>query len=337
MNYSDFSEEDFILDESFIRWVKSPTGTDTVFWENWLRAHPEKRETVENAARFIRSLSLQENVFSDTETEAEWQAVQATLSQPNKNHRLPQPLQRWFTPTHWKIAATLTGILFVSLIYWLVQGPDTQVRYATAYGETRTVLLPDSSEIILNANSTLRFAANWPGNQTREVWLEGEAFLNVRHGGSNRRFIVRTGTLDVEVLGTQFNVNNRRGNVRVVLSSGKVKLNRHQTDQPADMYMEPGDLVDFSENAVFTRKKVDPEVFTSWRKNKIFLNDLSVQEISQLIEDTYGLTVQIKDPSLYDRKLSGEIMTTDVQVLLDVIAETLDIRVTRRGKYITLE
>lgn len=85
--------------------------------------------------------------------------------------------------------------------------------YATQYGEQRVVELPDHSVVSLNANSTLRFRNDWSqANTLREVWLDGEAFFSVQKqegAAGPAKFIVHTNDLDVEVLGTRFNVSNR--------------------------------------------------------------------------------------------------------------------------------
>jgi ferric-dicitrate binding protein FerR (iron transport regulator) len=71
--------------------------------------------------------------------------------------------------------------------------------------------LPDNSTVILNANSSLRYQENWEAELLREVWVDGEAFFSVVHTHNHQRFRVNvTDDLKVEVLGTEFNVKDRR-------------------------------------------------------------------------------------------------------------------------------
>jgi ferric-dicitrate binding protein FerR (iron transport regulator) len=102
--------------------------------------------------------------------------------------------------------------------------------------------------VLLNANSQLRTPARWPAGARREVWLEGEAFFQVTKKGAapgggtdGARFVVHTGQVDVAVLGTRFNVTNRRGQTTVTLNEGKVKL--EEGDLDGAVIMEPGELV----------------------------------------------------------------------------------------------
>jgi ferric-dicitrate binding protein FerR (iron transport regulator) len=209
------------------------------------------------------------------------------------------------------------------------------ITHQTAFGETKKVVLPDSSVITLNANSTLTYASQWNSHKAREVWLEGEAFLHVvkKPGAGNAIFKVHTDKLNVEVLGTAFNVNSRRGITRVVLNSGKVQLHTQDATNKGSLVMKPGELVEFSEEAnAFTKKIVDPEVYTSWRNHKLLFSDNTLQEIAQVLEDNYGLEILIQDPLLKERKLTGEIPSTDEQTVLEVLCESLNIRYTKNGR-----
>jgi ferric-dicitrate binding protein FerR (iron transport regulator) len=342
MNYNDYTEEDFILDESFYNWVFRKNEQDCIFWENWIASHPHKKETIESAGRFLKHLQLQENTFTDQDSLESWQLIQTKLHTAKEdlsvNHSITIP-RTTFISRHWqKMAAVFVGLLLVSVFVLLPK--EKIITYQTAFGETRNIVLPDSSVITLNANSTLTYSSQWNSSKAREVWLEGEAFLQVvkKPGAADARFVVHTDKLDVEVLGTAFNVNNRRGKTKVVLNSGKVKLLTEASDDPKSLVMVPGDLVEFSEEAkAFTRKKVNPEVYSSWRNHKLYFADHTLQEIAQVLEDNYGLEIQIQDAQLRERKLTGEVPSTDEQTVLEVLSESLNIRFTKDGRKVILQ
>jgi DNA-directed RNA polymerase specialized sigma24 family protein len=116
----------------------------------------------------------------------------------------------------------------------------------------------------------------------RVVWMQGEAFFDINHLENNQKFIVKALNIDVEVLGTQFNVNSRRNNTTVVLNSGKVKLNHD--DLVNDEFMDPGDLVEFSGHEKKIRKKVvNPEQFSSWKSNILIFKATPLSEIAQTL------------------------------------------------------
>jgi ferric-dicitrate binding protein FerR (iron transport regulator) len=242
--------------------------------------------------------------------------------------------------------------MIAGLVYFLLMNTSSNVSYKTAYGETMSVVLPDSSVVSLNGNSQLSYAPVWKTTTTREVWLEGEAFFEVRQKDKNEiksaahsqddntseglKFVVHSANFDVEVLGTSFNVNDRGNHASVVLHSGRVRL--QQADEKANIMMKPGDLVAFSkENNDLVTKTVDPDLYTSWTKNKLVFDRTPLFEIARLLEDNYGLEITLKDAHLRERIFTGTIPTMQVEVLLRILEESLQIHITKKGNQVMME
>ena len=240
-----------------------------------------------------------------------------------------------------KIAASVSLLLLgVSLWYaWLAQSTST---YVTRYGETQTILLPDSSTVLLNANSRLTLSTDW--TDTREVWLEGEAFFRVRKikrsissaSATPVKFIVRTDRLNVEVLGTEFNVRQRPETTAVLLKSGRVRLNLR--NQPDTLNMLPGELVTLrSQSRRLDKETVNPEAYTSWTERRLDFDGTTLREIARIIEETYGHKVVIRDESLANKRFQGSVPADDLDILLEGLSETFDIRITRQNQQILMQ
>ncbi len=333
MDYTHYSVNDFVSDERFWKWVLDPDEETTVFWENWLQENPHQASVVARAREIILHRDARQYTLSDEKVKHIWQNIQKARQQDTSRQRpiRSRPIGGvlFRIPRYWIVAASLVGVLFIAI--WLVRSLSETV-YVTAYGETQTVTLPDRSMVTLNANSTLRVAARWAEENDRHVYLEGEAFFNVRH--NNTKFTVHTDDLTVEVLGTQFNVNHRRSKTQVVLSRGQVKLNL----RTEDLLMQPGDLAEFSRSSgQLVRKKVDPEVITSWRNKLLIFDGTPLLEVAQILEDNYGLQVVIKTKSLAERKITAEIATTELDTFLNALPELLSIKVTRNENKLMLE
>jgi ferric-dicitrate binding protein FerR (iron transport regulator) len=253
----------------------------------------------------------------------------------------------WF-----RYAATLTGLLMiVGAVYFLLTNHPSRIEHKTAYGETMKVVLPDSSVVTLNGNSHISYASVWEPATTREVLLEGEAFFEVRRQDAHKtkaaaaqqgnppeglKFIVHTPNFDVEVLGTSFNVNDRGDRASIVLRTGKVRLQKN--DELAGIVMKPGDLVAFSrESNDLVTKTVDPDLYTSWTKNKLVFERTPLSEIARLLEDNYGLEVTLKDEHLQERIFTGTIPTMQVEVLLTILEESMQINIIRKGNQVMME
>ena len=126
-----------------------------------------------------------------------------------------------------KVAAAVTVLMVGSYFYLNTLNENI----ATQYAENKEVVLPDASKIILNADSELSYnEKKW--DKERNVSLEGEAFFKVAKG---KRFTVSTDHGTVAVLGTQFNVENRKGYFEVTCFEGLVSVtyNNNVTKLPA--------------------------------------------------------------------------------------------------------
>lgn len=230
----------------------------------------------------------------------------------------------------WTIAASISVILLVaSVVIYQFTSTDT-LTVSTFYGEKQTVYLPDGSEVIVNANSQLSYPEMWSEDETREVWLEGEAYFKVSKkkasDDSRIKFIVHANDLDIQVLGTEFNVLNREEEVQVVLTEGKVHLQSDKAQVSLDML--PGEMVAYStQNAILKKKEVQTEPYTAWTDGKYIFDNLSLQEIGRLIEHNYGQKVFFSDNSTHQKRMTATIPSTELKVLLRIIEETLGVAI----------
>ena len=237
---------------------------------------------------------------------------------------------------HYTVAAGV--ILVLTLIQWWYAHPT--VRYATGYGEVRSVVLPDSSVVTLNGNSSLSYQAHWQDAEEREVYLTGEAFFEVKKqttpAATARTFVVRTDRLNVVVVGTTFNVNDRGQAASVVLTSGQVRLSqRHH--RPDTVVMVPGQQASVpSEGHLLSLQAVDAEVYTAWKDGRWVFRRTPLRQIAQMLQTTYGLNVTITRPAIGQRIFTGKIPSRDVNVLLTILAESMQLTVTRDGSHVRI-
>ncbi len=308
--------QDFLLDDYFIAWVKQPTDSSDRYWEAWQVAHPDRRAVLQEARAVILAQHNSPGL-SDHEVQTMWQSLQLR-HQENSGTRSP-----WL-----RIAASLAGFLLLSgLLYWSFNYEGT-VTYRTAYGETKTVSLPDGSTVMLNGNSTLSHGSDWEKHSLRRVALQGEAYFRVRHTEDNRKFLVDIESLVVEVVGTSFNVHQRPGRTQVVLDEGQVTL--HPSDQmdTTGIIMQPGELVEIS-NAQLVQRRVDPEPYTAWTAHQLVFDGTPLKDIAQLLNDTYGYDIRITDSKLAEKRFRGRAPVNDVDNLLRQLEKVFPLTIKR--------
>lgn len=244
------------------------------------------------------------------------------------------PVKRFFP----RFRASWLAAACVSLLLsgWLFRKPILYKTYATDNGQVQRFTLPDGSRVVLNANSELRLSRfGWlSADSQRDVCLTGEAEFSVTHLEDHRRFIVHTDRqLDIEVLGTEFVVLARRRATRVVLIHGKVKLH-YQTGGQGEktLTMVPGQKVTLNDRkqALELTRTARPNDFSAWKNRQYVFNDTPLTEIGQMIQDDFGLKVEIRESALAERQVSGTYNVTHVDELLSALEELLTIRVTRQ-------
>jgi len=237
-----------------------------------------------------------------------------------------------------RVAAMLSGTILLAYGGWKIFASHRNHVYQTAFGEVRTVVLPDESVITLNGNSTLRYEGNWNKAGAREVWIEGEAFFSVKPSAVPRSFLVHTASnMNVEVLGTSFNLLDRHGRMQVVLNSGKVRL--HSSNTPEEtLIMQPGDLVEYKEQVrTKVKKNTNVRSYSSWKSNNLQFENASFAELAQLLEDTYGVTVEIRDTSLLHQEFTGTVPSQQMDMLLAGLSQLFHLKVSHVDNKVIIE
>jgi transmembrane sensor len=249
----------------------------------------------------------------------------------------------------WRALMAAAAVASIVFGIWYLQSKTGSPQIAeikTGYGEVKHILLPDSSVVILNANSSMRIPQQWTDEDKdgREVWLEGEAYFEVQKKASTyQKFVVHTDKLDVIVLGTKFNVNTRRQHAIVALEEGKVQLSVHGGGQsllekPASVVLRPGQvLVVGEEEKVKVNNDKDVTSHSGWSRNEFHFDNTSLEEIGRLIEDTYGYKIEAGDTSLLRRSVSGDLRAANVEELVRVLEFTLKLtmRIENKTIYVT--
>lgn len=248
--YSAYSAEELALDDLFVRWVKHPHDAEvTAFWQGWLAQHPYCQETVDTARLLVLNVSSGPlHRLAPDDVSSLWGRIRESL-QDMEDVRPLQPEVRSFIGWWYfvrTVAAVAGLILFVGWALWMQYDQPMQTIHTQA-AESRSVLLPDGSRVILRENSELRYARQWANETPRAVWLRGEADFTVVHRTGHpaacETFRVHTSNLTVEALGTSFRVCQRPLSTRVALASGRVNL---LLDNQHPISLQPGESVEIT-------------------------------------------------------------------------------------------
>lgn len=332
-DYATYQAEDFLTDDEFIDWVKQPTEQSNLFWNRWLTCDTQG-EKVRLAVATLKAMQFEATPVPADFYSSLKQRIDTTLqqSQPvaskNKVFRLNLLM---------KVAAVFLLVVGSAFLFRLLLRQPKTVVLSTAYKEVKTVELPDHSIVALNANSSLEYPEDWDNNN-RNVVLRGEGFFKVTHlenKGGAAKFTVRANAVQVEVLGTEFNVKSRDETTAVMLQSGKVQLKVDGVSGARSM--KPNDFIQYNGAAKqFSASVVNPSYHTAWMNHRYVFSKVPLKEICGHLEDYYGFRFAIKDSGMLNLEISGTLLLEDENSVLQTLSSLLNANIEYRNNTVTI-
>lgn len=321
INYT--TPEEFLEDASFIGWLTGADKTHTAEWSEWIKTHPDQQPLVNTATAMFRDLFVEEGISANQLQHAETRLQQVLAPAAGT-----VPLYRkWMGVA---VAAVVTAVIAGSI--FLLRDNAAKPFIKTDYGQTSNKILPDGSEVMMNANSTIEYSKGWQEGKDREVWLTGEAFFHVKKTPGRSRFIVHTGKVDVIVTGTRFNVENRDSGMHILLTEGSVTL---QTKDGQEVHLKPGDYALLDASNHLQMKSAKEENVLAWKEHKLVFDNTPMTDVVAAIEQEYGLQVKLADEATGKQTVSGILPNDSLDVLLQSL-EGLMYKVTRDKDTITI-
>lgn len=150
--------------------------------------------------------------------------------------------------------------------------------------------LPDKTKVWVNAESSIRYPTRFTGPE-RRVSVTGETYFEVARDAAHP-FIVSVGDVDIQALGTAFNINaytNEEG-IKTTLSEGKVRISRGGRTEK----LEAGQQLLISKDAWYV-KAVDVLPFTAWTRQQFKFKGSSIEEVMRMVERWYDARIIYKD------------------------------------------
>ncbi len=177
------------------------------------------------------------------------------------------------------------------------------------YGSSSKIILSDNSVVWLNAGSSLIYPSVF-SNNTREVVLFGEAYFKVSEN-EQKPFIVQTSELEIQVMGTEFNVSAYPEDniIQTVLKKGSVAIRKAGTTKSEnDLILKPNQLASFDKNTQLARvTNVNTDFYTLWTEGLLCFENLDLNRVVKKIERYYDIKIKYEDPLLGTIRISGKL------------------------------
>lgn len=192
-------------------------------------------------------------------------------------------------------------------------------------GKKFELILSDGTMVHLNSETSLKYPADFISGEKREVFLKGEAYFEVKKDAKHP-FIVTANTMEVEVLGTYFNVNTyNKTEPFAVLVEGSVSISENgisNENKDAEIIV-PGQKASVITDGIQI-ENVNVNNYIDWRNGNLTFIDLPFSEIVKKIERKYNVVIRNDFLELDEIKFKGRFEDETILDLLDVFKESAE-------------
>ena len=238
------------------------------FWNNWspLRVHREDASLLKTVGKYWKGVSL-----------------------------LPVEKIKFL-----RIAGSVAASILICLASWYTYDyiQSGTIQTISTLAEIRDITLPDQSVVTLNRYSTLSFPSRFRGAK-REVRLTGEAYFDVEKD-TRHPFIVKAESVNVQVLGTQFNVGAypEDPEIKTTLIEGSVAVSIPEENRR--IVLSPNESAIYNRLQKSLQHEINPKSSNDivWRNGHFLFDYLPLQEITRQLSHAFNIKIEITDPEL---------------------------------------
>ena len=263
----------------------------------------------------------------------------------------------------WGAPLAIAAALLMAVALWRVAPAPRSVNslppvvestrtIATRAGERAEMTLGDGIAVVLAPGSRLRYSGADPSSGRWDVYLEGEAFFQVKHD-SSRPFVVRTADAVTEDLGTEFSVRRYDGEraTRVVVGDGRVALRgaqrgtRRGTRRGTQLSGAHAAAAQLSAGQVGrvgddghapTVAPVNAQSYFAWTQGWLVFHDATLSEVSSDLALWYDIEIVIADSTLLDRRLEASFKAATADDALHIVATSLGVNIERHDRRVVI-
>ena len=208
------------------------------------------------------------------------------------------------------------------------------------YGKRFDIELSDGTSIFLNAGSSIKYPIQFLPGIERKVYLNGEAFLKVARD-EQRPFVVNADNLDVQVLGTQFNVQayEEDKSTEVILVEGSVRvLQSEDTSPDAGAVLTPGHRASFDRSSKeISTGTVITSIYTSWMQGELVFREMTFTNILKKLERHFNVEIENRNEILSQKRFNASFGNASLEEVLEELQDNFGVGYFRNGNKIIID
>ncbi len=283
--------------------------------------------------QFLERMLDQSNPELDEKTEQRMHAqIRSAISQGKKPSMRTASLRR---AMQW--AAIIVLPLLSALLVYLITSDqlpgNNRVTITAPNGEKAIVTLADGSHVWINSGSSLTYGNDFNRHE-RKVSLDGEAYFEVAKD-AQRPFIVHTREMNIQALGTVFNVSaySDENYSSTVLVEGKIKVNAG--GQVEILTENERAIVDKANHSLST-DRVYASDFTQWKDGNLYFENSSFDEIANTLSRVFNVEIRFASEKLRSIRFTGTLGNSSIRNALDILSLTSSMHYEMNGTVIEL-
>ncbi len=347
MPHQNYDIEDFVMDSTFQNYCLGNKEEDVLFWKSWILSNGDKQEKVQQAEKLFVLLNGNNNAHNFLQNKHAFRdAVHNHLHKAEVNKKFDSaPIIKTYKKRNRTrilllyVVGIAASLLLIVMVSYFRNGSQkiianekllsAKLTYTSMPGERKSFQLPDGTIVLLNVETSIEVSKDF-NKADREISLKGEAYFKVAHN-AQKPFIIHTNSINVNVLGTEFNVKAYPGDktTETILIKGSVKVTFN--NKPGEkIILEPHHklviqnylpLISKSPDSTKTAAKVLPEkiktanvtvtaldstmIETSWIENRLNFNDETLEDVAIKLERWYNVKVSVEEDIARKYKYTG--------------------------------
>lgn len=321
--------DDHTMDDLLVKYLAGEaTPEEKLQAEQWINANEANRKYYGDLNRIWQEsghIAGEGKVNED----AAWMRLQNRINKTDVEQQVrkkPQPNIQWF-----KIAASILIVGIVS--YWVYNRfYDAHIIDKASGNRVLTENLSDGSIITLNSNSQLSYPAHFTGDD-RPVKLTGEAFFKIAPD-KTKPFIISVKGATITVVGTSFDVKNRKGETEVIVATGIVKVKAHGRE----IQLYPGEKVMVTETGTeLVKQQNKGSLYNYYITGALICDQTPLYQLVDKLNEIYKVDIEIANDKLRNLPITTTFKDQSLDEILKVITETFNIRAEYQGGRLLLK
>ena len=297
---------------------RAPAAEERARFDDWIGRSPTHATAYQDALRTWRDLAAMR----------ESDQYRKLLGQPTLRERIVSSLRapRWF--------AVAVGTAAVIAVMWLGISLDVlpflqrPTQVATQVAEVREAALPDGTRVFLGAQSQISFEVTQ--RVRRATVVGGDAYFAVTHD-ADRPFTVSVDDVQVRVVGTQFEIRRRSGEVSVAVAEGTVDVSRTNA-AAAPMRLHSGEALTAGDNAPLAVRAIEPTDIAAWRSGRLVYDNAELRDVVADVNRYARSRIVIADAQLESLRITTSFRTSQVEGMIETLQAALPLVAERQAE-----